>query len=190
MKEKGKQITLLVISVCLITVGYLNYNYNEKNYMEVSAETNSVNIGDVQLVNSDTASENETETAVVPNDNKEEKDNYDYFTKTRLERDIMYSEMITTYQKMIDSMEVSVEQKAIATQEISNITNIKNGTMIAENLIKNRGFEDVAILVNNNIVSVVVKTSILNTEQIAKIQNIVARELNAKIENINISNKN
>ena len=61
--------------------------------------------------------------------------------------------------------------------------------MIAENLIKNKGFENVVILINNDTVSVIVKSPNLNKEQISKIQNIVSRELNVEMSNISISNK-
>ena len=61
--------------------------------------------------------------------------------------------------------------------------------MPSENLIKNKGFEDVVILVNENTVSVVVKAYTLSQEQISKIQNIIERELEVGINNINISNK-
>ena len=81
----------------------------------------------------------------------------------------MYSQMIDTYQKMVSNNDVSAEQKMIASQEITNITKTKNGIMIAENLIKNKGFTEVVILVNNN--------------------NIVSRELAIEVGNINISNK-
>ena len=113
----------------------------------------------------------------------------DYFQETRLEREKMYSEMIETYEKLIKSEVTPNDQKAISAQEISNITNIKNGIMISENLIKNKGFEDVIILVNNDTASVVVKSYNLNQEQISKIQNIIHRELKIEIKNINISNK-
>ena len=115
--------------------------------------------------------------------------NDSYFEETKIQRDRMYSEMIETYQKIINSSETPSDQRAIAAQEISNITTAKNGIMIAENLIKNKGFENVVILINNEIVSVVVKSSNLKKEEISKIQNIVARELKTDISNINISNK-
>jgi len=113
----------------------------------------------------------------------------EYFSATRLERENMYSQMLETYQKMVDSTEITNEQKAIAIQEINNITNTKNAIMIAENLIKNKNFEDVVILVSNGNASVILKSSNLTPEQIAQIQNIVCRELNLKTENINISQK-
>ncbi len=194
-KERMKQILLTCIAFLLIFVGYFNYNMDSKENksLEVSSETNDVNIGDVQLVSTEPVAEGQ----IVSNDEldegeKEEKAeevNDNYFEETKIERDRMYSEMLETYQKIINSSDTPSDQRAIAAQEISNITKTKNGIMIAENLIKNKGFEDVVILINNNIVSVIVKSSNLNKEQISKIQNIVERELGVKISNINISNK-
>lgn len=166
---------------------------NKESSIEVSSETNDVNIGDVQLVSTEPINE----AGVVPNDDlnngeaeeKKEEPNDNYFEETKIERDRMYSEMLETYQKIINSSDTPSDQRAIAAQEISNITKTKNGIMIAENLIKNKGFENVVILINNNIVSVIVKSPNLNKEQISKIQNIVERELGVKISNINISNK-
>ena len=61
--------------------------------------------------------------------------------------------------------------------------------MIAENLIVAKGFEDVVIFVNEESVSVVIKSEELKEEQVAQIQNIVSRELNVSAEKIHISNK-
>ena len=97
--------------------------------------------------------------------------------------------MIEVYQKLIESKDTPEEQKSIAAQEITNITNTKNAIMIAENLIKNKGFEDAVVLVNLDNVNVVVKSSRLNKEEISKIQNIVQRELSVDFSNISITNK-
>ena len=160
---------------------------------------NEINLGDVQLVNTEPVTDYNTGN-IVPNDelevpDEEEKiqtekiEEHNYFEETKLERERMLSEMVETYQNVIDSAETPSDQKAIAVQEISNIAKMKNGIMISENLIKNKGFEDVVILINNKVVSVVVKSYTLNKEEISKIQNIIERELNVEIKNINISNK-
>lgn len=149
-----------------------------------------IRFGDVQFVNSDVVKSD-----IVPNDEGQttvtnsNTNSDEYFSKTRLERETMYSQMLETYQKMIDSSEITNDQKAIAIQEVNHITNLKNAIMIAENLIKNKNFEDVVILVSNNTASIVVKSSNLNQDQIAQIQNIVQRELGIESENINISKK-
>lgn len=215
-KEKVKQIFLSFLAFFLIGLGYFNWNLDKKsNNLEISANSNDINIGDVELVNSEPVDENlvMNNTAIVSNEdlsniveeenniknnvenntNKNQVNNItnndNYFEETKIQRDRMYSEMAETYQKLIDSEETPVDQKSIAVQEISNITKIKNGIMISENLIKNKGFENVVILVNNGNVNVVVKSQKLSQEQISQVQNIVERELEIQVANISISNK-
>lgn len=111
----------------------------------------------------------------------------DYFSLSKLERDTMYSQTLETYQKMLDNEKLTNEQKAIAIQEISKITEEKNAIQISENLIKNKGYEDVVILKNSENVNVIVKAKKLETEDVAKIQNIITRELKVDLDKINIS---
>lgn len=121
--------------------------------------------------------------------NVENGDSKNYFVASRLERDKMYSQMLESYQKLAEDTAVPAEQKNISTQEISNINNRKNAIMIAENLIKNLGFEDVVIFVNNNSTSVIVKSENLSEADVAQIQNIVCREVGVEVGSIHISLK-
>ena len=119
------------------------------------------------------------------------KNNDDYFTNSRLTRDTMYSQMIESYQKILNNTSVSADQKAISQTEIKKINDLKNSIMICENLIKTKGINDVVIFANDTSISVIIKTNgeEVTKEQAAQIQNIVAREMKAEIENILISNK-
>ena len=101
----------------------------------------------------------------------------------------MYSQMIESYQKILENQSIGEAQKTIAQTEIQNINTIKNKIMICENLIKTKGMEEVIIFVNDKSISVVVKADKLTQEQIAQIQNIIAREMQVEITNIHISNK-
>jgi len=112
-----------------------------------------------------------------------------YFTESRLEREKMYSEMLESYQSILANSSISAEQKNTAQLVISNINKQKNAIMIAENLIKNKGFKDIVIFVNNGSVSCVIKSEKLEEAEIAQIQSIVQRELDVNLENIHISNK-
>lgn len=134
-------------------------------------------------------SNNATETANTNVIQNEQAVQDDYFASSKLQRDTMYSQSLSSYQKMIDSTEISAEQKAIAQNEIIKINNQKNAIMIMENLITAKGFKDVVIFINQDSVNVVVKADKLNTEDVAKIQNIVSRETNTEIGNIHITNK-
>ena len=201
---KKNQLTILVIALMLVTAGYLNYNTNyEQNLLEASSniyeEENSnyiASIGDAVLVNSNEVentihTHNELEENTTTNNTVETSANAEdeYFTTSRLERDKMYSQMLETYQKILESSTISSEQKTISNQEITNINDTKNAIMISENLIKTKGFEDCIIFVNDKSISVIIKTENLTNEQIAQIQNIIAREMQAEIENIHIMSK-
>lgn len=183
----------------------------------LSDEEKYADLGDAQLVSSINVEENNTETAKQnetvqesstvndeeknstvqdPNDNslptianEQIKSTDEYFTQSKLDRDTMYSQMLESYQKILNNDQISDTQKSIAQEEIKNINNKKNAIMIAENLIKNKGFANVMIFINDKNADIIVKSNDLKPEQIAQIQNIVQRELNVEIENIHISTK-
>lgn len=215
---KRNQLIILVISLMLITAGYLNFTANQEN-MQTStiADRNDTTIGDAQLVStipkeneenivenlinqnqSNSQNENisndieQTSNNINSEDSKakeEKKDDF-YFTNSKLERNTMYSENLETYQEMYNNTNATLEQKSEALSKINSINNTKNAIMIAENLIIAKGFEDVVIFVNEGSVSVIVKIDELKQEQVAQIQNIVSRELNVGAEIIHISSKN
>lgn len=111
----------------------------------------------------------------------------DYFTRSKLERETMYSQMLETYTGILENEKISSEQKDIAENEIKNINDTKNAIMVVENLFETKGFENAIVFVNNPSVNVVIKAKELTTEQVAQVQNIVQRELNTEIENIHIT---
>ena len=111
-----------------------------------------------------------------------------YFTQTRLERENMYSQMLETYQKILENDKIPADQKSIAANEIMNINNRKMEISVIENLIKTKGFENSVVLINDNNINVVVKQKEeLTDKQVAQIENIVSRELNAEIGDIHVT---
>ena len=190
------------------TVGVVNNANTEKDENETIGDATLVNgpalVPNEEGAKSDASSVTENNNASL--DNAKESENTtgtantnviqneqavqdDYFASSKLQRDTMYSQSLSSYQKMIDSTEISAEQKAIAQNEIIKINNQKNAIMIMENLITAKGFKDVVIFINQDSVNVVVKADKLNTEDVAKIQNIVSRETDTEIGNIHITNK-
>lgn len=175
-------------------------------------------IGDAKLVNSNAVEKTNTnsESIVTSNDkntddknenteesNKEIQNNKttnetvttntkntdEYFSSSKLTRDTMYSQMIETYEKILENQNIASDQKTIAQTEIKNINDCKNKIMICENLIKTKGISDSVIFINGDSISVVIRAEKLEQDQIAQIQNIIAREMKAEISNIHISNK-
>lgn len=208
---KKNQLTILVLALMLVTAGYLNYNSNQT----VTTEGKIASIGDATLVSSNvverkenntvqnnttenniaetnttnnTASENKMNNTVTTNTEATEISK-DYYTSSRLERENMYSEMLESYQKILDSSTTTSKQKEATQEEIKKINDIKNAIMISENLIKTKGFEDCLVYSNDDSINVIIKKEKLSKEDTAQIQSIIAREMNAKIANIHIMTK-
>ena len=210
---KKNQVVIYVIALMLVVAGYLNFTANGdlKSAVQTASSEEELykmaNIGDAQLVSSDAVSENNIaeenisstsnsvannkidENSTISTNSNVSKNNKDYFSTSKLDRDTMYSQMLETYENILNSNNSLETQKQSASDEIKKINNVKNSIMICENLIKTKGFDDVVIFVNGESVSVIVEDEQLDTEEVAKIQNIISRELNAKVENIHISNK-
>lgn len=153
-------------------------NENVANKNETMEESNTVE----EIQNKIEENKTELQTSALTNSDE-------YFTKSRLERETLYSQMIESYQKILDKTTINEKQRTTAQNEITKINEEKNAIMIVENLIKTKGFEDLIIFVNDKSVNVIVKAKKLEAEQIAQIQNIITRELKAEISNIHISNK-
>lgn len=192
---KKNQIIIYTIALMLVVAGYLNYTTNNNSInsaMQTSSSeeelTQMANIGDAQLVSSNAINENNTNDTVKTS-TENVKNSNDYFTTSKLERDTMYSQILETYENVLNSSNSLETQKQSATDEITKINNIKNSIMICENLIQTKGFENSIIFVNGDSISVVIRADTLSKEQVAQVQNIISREMNAKVENIHISNK-
>mgnify|MGYP000142293583 FL=1 len=216
---KRNQIIIFVIALMLMAAGYLNYTASNgfipaSSSSDITSEDikEMAGIGDATLVSGNIVEENtqesisdtdtvtqetqniveevnttEDNTNTVTTNTEAEKD--DYFASSKLGRSTMYSQMIESYQKILENATISEAQKTIASEEIKKINDTQNAIMIAENLIQTKGFEDCAILVNDKSINIIVKAEELKPEEIAQIQNIASRELKAEIEDIHISNK-
>ena len=210
IKSKTGIIAVYVMALMLVGLGYWNYISVESQNIQTVAETQNENknddenLGDAQLVNSNDViidSENiqdesidvgiNTQSTQTTQENSENKGTYNsYFEESKLQRDTMYSQTLETYKEMLNNTNVSEEQKAIITQEITNLSKEKNAIMVCENLITTKGFNNCVIFVNTDSISVVIESDDLKTDEIAQIQNIISREMNAKVEDIHIMTKN
>ena len=151
-------------------------NTNTEN---ITNETNS----DVNTTNNVDTTNTTSETSSTATTTDE------YFTKSKLERDTMYSQMIESYENILNSSSALETQKQSATEEIKKINDTKNSIMVCENLITTKGFTNNIIFVNGSSVSAIIGVNELKQEEVAQIQNIISRELNTEIENIHISTK-
>lgn len=218
---KKNQLAILVVSLMLITAGYLSYGTNYNNQTmgttakpDESTDINLAALGDAELVNTNVTEENKVEgeknSEANNQDSKEEQtqistptkapetkqtntninqSNDEYFTTSKLERNVMYSQMTSRYQEIISNNSGATDQKSIAQEEINKINDLQNAIMIAENLLTSKGFAKNIIFVNGDSISIIIGKEKLEQEEVAQIQNIVSRELKANVENIHISMK-
>ena len=162
----------------------------EENIINDNLENRTENNTQIDTENNTDTNDKNIETSSNIQENKinNQINEDDYFAKTRLERETMYSQMLEAYQKILENEKIPDNQKGVASNEIKNINDRINAISISENLIKTKGFEDVILLINDNNVNVVVKRKEnLKEEEVAQITNIVSRELKVEIENIHIS---
>ena len=202
IKTKTGIIAVYVMALMLVGLGYWNYISVESKNIQTVAETQEEknaedeNLGDAQLVSSNDvtiSTQNSSEdtsktqsTSEIPNENEDNT----YFEESKLQRDTMYSQTLETYKEMLNNSNVSEQQKAVITQEITNLSKEKNSIMVCENVITTKGFSNCVIFVNTDSISVVIESDELKTDEIAQIQNIISREMNAKVEDIHIMTKN
>lgn len=211
---KRNQLIILVISLMLITAGYLNFTSDSNTSKETAklfaelgdatlVSTNAIVENNETEIENTVASNNAVAENTVSNDASNDASNVEentvetnaeavddtYFTTSKLERENMYSQMLETYQQIYNNTEASTDQKTSAIEEIAKINKTKNAIMIAENLLSAKGFKNIVIFVNENSISVIAGETELKPEQIAQIQNIVSRELNMDAGIIHISTK-
>ena len=115
---KSNQIILFVVALMLVSAGYLSYSMRGTPVSSNIVSENEVSsIGDARLVSSnniiDSNSLNEVSVATSSSSSSRTDD---YFASSRLGRDTMYSQMIESYQNLLDNQNVSEEQKTVATQ--------------------------------------------------------------------------
>lgn len=211
---KKNQVIIYFIVLILMAVAYLNYTTQtaDKSVQASTNTSNTSNIGDATLVSSNALetntnvnemqkTTNTTNTTDDTNSVNDEVQNTeqtssntvstdDYFTKSKLERETMYSQMLESYENVLNSSNSLETQKQSATEEIKKINDTKNSIMICENLIQTKGFENSIVFVNGDSISIIIKSDEMTQEEVAQVQNIVSREMKAEINNIHISTKN
>lgn len=202
MKIKKSSVAIYILAMMLVTAGYWSYISNESQTIETvsmsqnnqqNEDSRDEHLGDATLVSNNQLmleeqgiieDENEDDTVETSSTKEDE-----YFQESKLSRDTMYSQTLETYQGILNNTNVSEEQKAIVTQEITELNKEKNAIMICENLISTKGFKNCVIFVNVESISVIVEAEELKPDEIAQIQNIISREMNAEVENIHIMTK-
>ena len=175
----------------VVTGSAENQERKEEEGKNQNNAENSIQGKNIEKTEDNSNNENLTkENTTVQTSGTNIKEVSDYFVKSKLERDKMYSQMLETYENVLNSSNSLETQKQSATEEIKKINEIKNSIMVCENLISTKGFNNNIVFVNGESISIIIGSEQeLSKEQVAQIQNIISRELKGNIDNIHISQK-
>lgn len=203
---KKNQILAGVVTLMLVTAGYLNYKYDpNKTYdVEVTGRIEE-QLGDAILVDAsekdaDSISVFQNQTSLLPSGDTsyttlkgtgqmiEEtlKEKEDYFIATRIDRTNQYAEWIENLEYVLQENNTTESQKQDAIEKIDAINATRNSIQIAENLIRLKGLKEVVILVNDNSINVVVDTENLAADEVAQIQSIITNEFSIEVGKVHI----
>lgn len=189
--KSKRQLTLLTLVVALGVAVYLNWQYakngdglNLPTEAPVDASTTQAeeftantdaqevdkNYGDAQLVSAKADSGEE------------------YFEQARLTRTKTRDEALDTLQKTLKSAKISDEEKAAATEKLTDAVSNMTAESDIENLVKAKGFVDCVTFINDGKanVAVMTKSDQLSASEVAQIRDIVLSKSGVEAQNITI----
>jgi stage III sporulation protein AH len=166
-------VALTLVAVALIAIGY-------------------VGIGEDLPVETTTTSiiENEPQTPTVENTNvvnqqrQADKNSAEFFIEYRLERERTRGQQVEWLREIINNENADAETRKKAQEQLYTISQNIGREMEIENLIRAKGYNDAVVLLQDKVVTVVVRSKELATDDVAKIAELVSRNTGISLQNI------
>ncbi len=191
---------ILILSVILVigAISVINYKLQNETILETSSEFVDFEEKQLEQIKGDliiggrepfdeAASEETTESEIT--DVSVEISESDYFMEAQSIINMDRNKILSMLTDIIEDREVGAESKGLAVEQKLKIIEYMNQEQIVANLLGNKGFEDVLVLITDNSVNVTIGAASLNKSDIAKILDIVTRETLRPIDQIVIQNK-
>lgn len=176
LEIKKKNVVLGGLVVLLLITGYINLIYNQNI---VQREEAGVAVRDAE-----SALEGQVET---PGDGQQvATDNDNFFRDFRFERESTRRQETEYIMEVIDNPDADSQIRQEAKEQLLEIAGNMEKELRIETLIKAKGFEDVAVLLQTDSVNVIVDRQELMPEEVARILEIVIRESGQGAENVKI----
>ena len=109
-----------------------------------------------------------------------------FFTRYRSDRDNTRSEEITYLDAIINNSSSSAEAVKTATEEKQALIKKMEMVLEVENVLKSKGFNDVAVSALSNNISVMVSSEGLTKAEVAQITDVILNYTDYTFDNINI----
>jgi stage III sporulation protein AH len=110
-----------------------------------------------------------------------------YFISNKIEREQVRAKNRAWYMDIIDSAEVSAEQKQSAVDAMLELTDIIDKENKAEMLLEAKGFEGSIVYMNDGMVDVVVNAEALTDQQLAIIEEVIKDKTGVAVKDIDIN---
>ena len=190
IRRKNLMIGLLV--VLLIVMGYLNFVYNQNSAPTVNPEKENPAAENDAVDGKITISD--LEDPAEPADGEKDTDSTEtmaagstsFFRDYRFEREQDRGKEIGYINSIVENPNSDPEMVKEAQAQLLEITSSMESELAIENLIKAKGFPDVAVILHNDNVNVIVDKAELVPEEVAMILDIVKRESGKEAGNIKI----
>lgn len=113
-------------------------------------------------------------------------DSADFFVEYRLERDRTRGQRVEWLREVINNEQSAVETRQKAQESLLAISNKMETETELESLLKAKGFKDVAVIADEQAVTVIVTSEVLSAGECSEISNLVSRKTGVDAKNIAI----
>ncbi|MGM0502579.1 MAG: SpoIIIAH-like family protein [Bacillota bacterium] len=191
-KRKVGWFLVLMLWVGMVTAVITNELGTEDHLAEVSSAEGHGQVSSREENNSDkveVTTSSRQSLNLSQGEQQTKKKDKDFFVEYRIERDQARSEQINLLREMINNPNSDKKVKTQAQSRLLAITNNIEQEMEIESLIRARGYQDGIAFIHNNSVEVIVATTGLTQEDVAKIGNIITNTTEIALKNVTIIEK-
>lgn len=204
---KRKEIVAAALVALIGVAGYLNWSYQDTvrvkdgdSYIETgkklgeaelvkSSPTPAPSDKDAAAEKSEKAAADDKSTAAPDSEKKTGSDknaNTDYFAAAKLEKQNSRSKAIEILNSTAENQSFDADIRKQAQEELLNMAAITEKETVTENLARAKGYPDICVYVNDDMVNITVKKEGFSESDAAKITEIAVEQLNFSPKNIKI----
>ncbi len=192
---KKNQIIITTLAVMIAIAGYLNYSgklfgETQNGTTEANADLANKELLDISEddLGSDEIASNDSEVEGTPGEAVLTNGSTDTtVAQAKIAREQVRAENKETLQSIIDSTNVSEEEKQDAIAQMLKMTELSEQEMAIETLMASKGFSDAVVNLTEDSADIVVNAAELTDANRAQIEDIVTRKTEISPENIVIS---
>lgn len=174
MVLKKKEIVAAALVVLIGVAGYLNWSYQDTiKVTDGESYEEAKRLGEAQYVNAD----GEEAQAVAASN---------YFTQAKMEKDNARSEALEILEQTASNQDFDEDIRKKAQEQILDTAkNVEKETAI-ENAAKAKGYNEISVYIDGENVDIMVKKKNFAEDDVIKLKDIAAAQLNMDAQNIKI----